>query len=381
MEKFYKVMIVDDEFIIRDGLLSFKWERYGFRAIAGASDGEEALALMAEEPVDLVVTDIRMSVMDGLELSEKIQEQYPATKIVILTGYKEFDYAKRAIQAGVVEYLLKPVDLSDMEKLLSKVKGVLDKEALAAERIEAFKSQLREGIPPVVENFPWIPENYPYEKESSLMGTVLNGKAAQVPEALEDFWRALDPVSKQIGPDQLKSMAIQLLNMLERSLVKQGTSLYKIVSLPSSIPEFIGVTSANPDLKRSLEDIFVKAAGYVSDMNSRVKSSSHAAIREALKYIDEHSNEKFTLNEIAERVYLNASYFSLQFKKEVGMNFIDYIKQVRIEKAKELLKRIDLKVYEISETVGYQDYKYFSVVFKELTGLSPMEYRQKIINF
>lgn len=116
-----KVLILDDEWIILDGLCSFPWEAYGCRVTGSAGDGAEGLELAKKSPPDIVLTDIKMPVMDGLEFSRQIKEQYPDTEIIFLTGYDNFTYAQQALRIGVCEYLLKPVDFKEMHQVVDKV--------------------------------------------------------------------------------------------------------------------------------------------------------------------------------------------------------------------------------------------------------------------
>lgn len=549
MNNLYNVIIVDDEYVIRDGLMSFKWEELGFKPSGSASDGEEALRLMEGAPADLLITDIKMPIMDGIELTEKISSMYPACKIVILTGYKEFDYVQKAIRSGVIEYILKPIDLFELEQLIIKIKTNLDAEHQETELIESYQKQLKESLPLAVENllsrivtnkitnlldieesmnlleiylertfyscavleinakkeyesqlegikktlwsclnelinvsclgyfyfnsmtkvvilfnfeledkkaspfdfltmqtqiiyaavedtlkkegflqpeiyigvgniynnilylslsyrqackalqrkffdenvdsfYAWkekssylqIIDYYPFEKENLLINFILDGNKAQSIEYFNSFWDELMIVQDRADPNHFKNAVNQLLNMLERRLVKHGTTLREITNVSLPFTEFIVRISTVSKLKESVQHIFIKACDAITEINDSVKSSSHAAIKEVIKFIDEHYNEKITLNELAEKVYLNSSYLGIQFKKETGKNFVDYLKEVRIGKAKELLKGIDMKIYEVSESVGYHDDKYFREIFKELTGLTPFEYRQKLIS-
>ena len=105
-----KVFLVEDEMLIRQGVKnSIQWEKEGYEFVGEAGDGELALPIIFKEKPDLVITDIRMPFMDGLELSRLIRQELPEVKIIILSGYDEFEYAKEAIKIGVVEYLLKPI--------------------------------------------------------------------------------------------------------------------------------------------------------------------------------------------------------------------------------------------------------------------------------
>ena len=121
MEKI-KIFLVEDEIVIRNGIKnSIEWEKEGYEFVGEASDGELAYPMILKEKPDILITDIRMPFMDGLELSRLAKQELPDIRILILSGYDEFDYAKEAIRIGVTEYLLKPVSAS---KLLDSLKGV-----------------------------------------------------------------------------------------------------------------------------------------------------------------------------------------------------------------------------------------------------------------
>ncbi|WP_438433422.1 response regulator transcription factor [Gorillibacterium sp. sgz500922] len=125
----YNVLIVDDEELITDGMkLLIDWQASGFRIIGTASDGLTALELAQRHPVDLVVTDVRMPELDGLELIAALRESGSAAKVVILSGYGDFQYAKKAISFGVADYLLKPVEPEELDRTLAKLKAELDGE-------------------------------------------------------------------------------------------------------------------------------------------------------------------------------------------------------------------------------------------------------------
>ncbi len=135
-----RVLIVDDEklerVLIRKG---FSWEDHGFHIIGEASSGEEALRIIELEKPDVILTDISMAGMDGLTLSEKIRIIHPAAKIVIITGYREFEYARKAVQLGVEDFLLKPVSMEDLSKISTKIKADILEEIEKERSIERLK--------------------------------------------------------------------------------------------------------------------------------------------------------------------------------------------------------------------------------------------------
>ena len=132
----YRILLVDDEALIREAVSeNVKWEQYGYELAGSCENGKEALEFIEENPVDVVFTDICMPYMDGMELSEKLSEDYPSVKIVILSGYDDFDYAKKAIRYGVKEYLLKPITADEMGDVLLALKTEMDKERKAEQKL------------------------------------------------------------------------------------------------------------------------------------------------------------------------------------------------------------------------------------------------------
>lgn len=142
----YRILLVDDEALIREAVSeNVKWEQYGYELAGSCENGKEALEFIEENPVDVVFTDICMPYMDGMELSEKLSEDYPAVKIVILSGYDDFDYAKKAIRYGVKEYLLKPITADEMGDVLLTLKTEMDKERKAEQKLSKLESAYRKG--------------------------------------------------------------------------------------------------------------------------------------------------------------------------------------------------------------------------------------------
>ncbi|QQK07790.1 response regulator [Miniphocaeibacter halophilus] len=123
------LLIVEDEEILRIGLTSYmNWENLGYIVKGQASNGKEALNVLENEDIDVVITDIRMPLMTGIELSEIIHEKYPLIKIVIVSGYDDFEYARSALRFGVVDYLLKPINLKKLDSTMTKIREQFNKE-------------------------------------------------------------------------------------------------------------------------------------------------------------------------------------------------------------------------------------------------------------
>ena len=147
----YSIMIVEDEYLVRQGIASLvDYEQFGMRVIAQAENGIEAWQKFQENPADILLTDINMPQMNGLELAKLVRDQVPTCHIVFLTGYDDFDYARTAIKLGADDYLLKPFSKDDVEEMLAKVQTKLDKERKKAQIQnlvdQGQRSELEEAI-------------------------------------------------------------------------------------------------------------------------------------------------------------------------------------------------------------------------------------------
>ncbi len=148
------VLIVDDEIQIRKGLRwKVDWEELGFHIVAEAANGGGALTKLEEEKVDLVMTDIRMPIMDGIELARHCREKYPNTKVIVLSGYSDFEYVKSLMKKGVRDYLLKPVDPVELAEVLRQMKNEIDHDRLRQLELDRVKRQARTQFQEVQEQY------------------------------------------------------------------------------------------------------------------------------------------------------------------------------------------------------------------------------------
>ena len=150
----YSVMLVDDEEeVIQIIIKKLDWASMGFQIVGYAHNGAEALELAEECQPDVVMTDIKMPYMDGLELSRRLKERYPSIRIIIFSGFDEFEYAKEAIRIEVEEYILKPIDAGELQELFGRIKKSLDKEIDEKRNIDKLQEYYMESLPLLQENF------------------------------------------------------------------------------------------------------------------------------------------------------------------------------------------------------------------------------------
>ncbi len=245
----YSAIIVDDEpWSLLDIEKSFPFEELGFFVVGAFQDSRRALQAILQSPPHLVVTDIRMPNLDGLDLVSAMRQNNLETEVLILSGYSEFAYAKQAIRMGVTGYCLKPTDPAEVRDLLAEVKKKLD---------------MAEG----------------------------NGAEPAVGEALS--------------------------------------------------------------------------------------AENEAGFEAMLAHIRAHFEDKLSLGELAPQFALNANYCCSLFAKHVGKTFSQYVTELRIQKACELLKGSEGSLETVAHQVGFTDVFYFSKVFKKQCGLSPSSYRRQ----
>ena len=246
----YKVVIIDDEPIIVEGLSKvIKWDEYGCSIAGTAYDGKEGMELIKNVHPDIIFSDIAMPGMDGLQMIASIRVEHPDTLISILTGYRDFDYAQTAIRLGVSRFLLKPSNLTELDEALQYMVGELKKN-----------------------------------------------------------------------------------NAKEKILKKE---------------------------------------------NEADGSAGSFIVKNALAYMEENYADKFTLTELAEKMYVSQWHLSKLLNKHTKKSFNELLNEIRVKNAKQLLSDPSLRVGDVAEKVGFLDIAHFSRVFKKYTEMSANEYRNK----
>lgn len=374
----YKVVLVEDESTVRDSIRkSIEWGAYGFVFAGEAANGEQALEVVRRVHPEIVITDIRMPFMDGIELSRMLRSIHPKIKIIILSGYMDFKYAQDAIRFGVCEYLLKPVTPVKLISILLGLKEKLDQERKEASAVENLVYKLRcyevenQEDASMELNVKNLEEGRRYETE------LLNFLKQGTLEETNDFVKGYLDRGQASGTSSLVYSSWQAMQIL--------TACTQVVRELGGDPEIVLRDFQNVDhfirsfcRIRSMEEITVKLLKTVITYRMDLVNSGSQAVTMAKEYIRTHIEDgNLTLNSMAAHVGLSSNYFGYVFKQRTGVNFIKYLTNVRMEYAKELLRTTDLTSAQIAERVGYSDPNYFSVVFKKTCGMPPREYRNK----
>jgi len=432
----YKMIIVDDEYEIRQGLKNADYASLNIEVVDLCENGLEALKSMEQSPVDILLTDIKMPLMDGLELIQKVSQRHPYTKKVVLSGYGDFEYAKKGIEYGVVDYLLKPLAFEDYYAVLAKTTAILSQErekslrqanlerkaklsahllrknflsellhsSLTEEKIEldsASAEVLLEtdgGYAVCVLRFQSHPPR-PNNVQDSEWGLIV----FTLDNLLQDLWdekgygyHYVDPYNGQCALIVANAEWIDGLEAgrpdLEEELGRIVKALKRFRGLfKSHLAYTIGpIVRGATRIRRSYLDAEIKFEDGlpneedVPEVSEKPEAGNEAnagqangkrVVLEVKQFIEGNYDRTITLDDVAKHVHLNASYLSYLFKEIAGMNYIDYVTEFRIGKAKTLLSESNWKVYEVGEMVGYENPRYFTLIFKKFTGQTPLEYR------
>jgi len=345
-----RALIVDDESLVRKGLrLTVPWRDYGIEIVGEAATGERALEFMRERPVELLLTDITMPGMSGLELTKRLKGEYPAVKVVILTCHQDFDYAQEALRLGAIDYIVK----TQFENMNLEA---------AMERI---RDAVREGVRPAAE--PSAPSKPGAEEGRQAVAKLLAGLG----------WIMDDDAFAELA-EAVRERAASDAAGLERELAAAEERWR--TALPM-YPWEAEVSSACPD--RTSAGALSWLAEKRESLRRWLRRSQYSedVIQAVLKAIERiacrppGSPEK--QGEISRAVNLSKSYFSTSFRDVARMTFTQFQQHVSVYSARDLLMQTNYPVYMVAEKCGFSDQRYFSKLFKEQTGLLPTEYRQR----
>lgn len=539
-----KVFLVEDEYIVREGIKNnVDWVANGFTFCGEAGDGELAFPMIKKEKPDILITDIRMPFMDGLELSRLVKKELPQIKIMILSGYEEFEYAKTAIQLGVEEYLLKPINGDDLlcavkrvaEKITEEREIAKNQQEYQKDSLEYVENAKRELFYDLISNEPALSEIIDRGKELELELTAecynllllktqrkqgagsfsekvneimekvdtyvkkhadtvicfdraLEGKAfmfmgeneQDIEEHISTFldffcftvesyteitcfgsigkavsrlrelavsyetasrafaYRFLTDGSGVIRYDDIKDnekrgksyedclIGCVATANLDKHKIEEFLKGGEIEEIRYFVEEYIrniGAEGNNSLLFRQyiVMDMYFAAIHFLEQMDTnemlhidepfqspeqmqeiishfeimmtyivnlfvsvmklrdkRTMEKNNDVVERARDYIrNNFSDEDLTLNFVASKVNVSPNHLSALFSQKTGQPFIKYLTDVRMNRAKELLKCTNKRSGEISEEVGYKNPHYFSYLFKKHQGCTPMQYRER----
>ena len=340
----YKILFIDDDETIEFIVSRMKiWESSNFKITRYAKNGMEALSILEKESFDLIITDIRMPIIDGLELLEDIRKRGDKTLLVLASTYSEFEYAKRGLQNGAIDYIIKPITEENLKELFIRVEKLLkEKESNLEESKETTLKVSKDRIDKwynLFINLEETPENLQAKYLKELNNILREEKVIFSELLFEGVWERIIKVFPWI---------VKLENI--EFLFNEESFEEEVQEKISSIQEIIKKYKLNKydSLINKICEIIIKNIG----------------------------KDKL-LDIIAEELELSKDYIGKLFKNKIGITLNEYSTILKMEYGKKLLKTTNKKVYEISEELGYSTVDYFSKLFKNYTSLTPVQYRKK----
>lgn len=399
-----KVLIADDEPRIRRGIKNtINWEEEGFELIGEAEDGEEALNMAKEKKPDILLLDICMPFLNGIQLIEELNKLLCNPVVIIISGHDEFSYTQAALRLKVFDYILKPIDRDNFRALIFKAKEEVILRKKKNEK-ESFNNMILEN------NISYLKDNF----FKAWISGKLNSDELKI--KMENF---NINYSNNMGLSLIKILEknfVGMVNKNERELISYGiinlskevmSNFKNLYVFPYSSSRVVILCNVESiilwkeilvDLEEKITSLFkidiiiessllsnapMKIKETFNKLKSNVleKSKKTPIVLEVEKYIEKYyGDEDLSIEKVSNKLGISQTYLTRLLKKELGMNFIDYLTYIRIQNSIELMKEPSIKIYEISRLVGYSTQHYFSSVFKKHMGMSPNDYRMRINN-
>ncbi|MBJ6362543.1 response regulator [Paenibacillus sp. GCM10012307] len=504
-----KVLIVDDEPLVRIGIKSaINWEEQGILAVEEAEDGEEALHKIMTDRPDVVLLDIKMPKLDGIEVLRELKQRNIATKVIVLSSFDDISYVKEALRLGAYDYCHKP-DINERE--LSAILGSIGKQSAASDQSNiivpkgaTLKDQslhnalhgnsshladtsLRQGnlyvVLFAVKDYETVIKRYTEHTESVLGNTIKNMISELFSKEKELEYLQLDEQRGVIfiSNSNLKSLLASLTRVnsvlqMVNSTLKRFVNIELVFGISDWFTDFDGIQNGYQQAQTALSFKFYHPESHffyyqhirrkqqnksaveqsdqsVSQMKGALREGSgdkflqllgrweqllekeeclteqetkkiyegfyfmmaesgkdseeqaealhtfaelstyyrqlfqrllpgktneySQLVRSIIQYISEHYHESLSLKQLGEQFHLSPNYLSRMFKQDVGKGMFEYINEVRIEKAKELLKDYQYKIYDVAEMVGFSNQAHFAIVFQKYTGVPPKQFRKE----
>ena len=423
----YKVLLVDDEYMITEGLKRLiPFEKWDIEVVATANHADDALDYVREHPVDIVISDVNMPDKTGLEMIQEMKDLLPDAYYILLSGYQEFDYVKKAMNLSVVDYLVKPVDKVELGHLLEKIVTQLREKVQEPEILsqqldeEAFKTHLtqkenwwiglskeKQGdfvIPYYVLGQDWqivladqefegllvMPFEAPYQinfekwkrdvEKTLFYGSVNLDQSESLFSYYEPIYRVIIQGNLQQIIDELTLLEkIVLENTPRVSITKQLFTQFvmdvfhlfehlKADDMTDIVKNIHAITTFE-DLVAYTKETLTSFFGQYR-MNENVVS--------VLEVIGRDYQKELSLKDISKDLFINPVYLGQLIKKETNSTFAELLNKQRIKAAQQLLLSTNDSIEDICYTVGYSNVGYFYKVFRKLCGKSPKAYRKQV---
>ncbi len=392
----WKILIADDEPKIRRGLHA-QIDRLGLpcEVCAEAEDGEIALEAAERLRPDILLVDINMPFVNGLDFIEALRRTRADARVILITGYEEFEYARRALELDVHAYLLKPINV---EELRRAVETAIDQLEISRQRNRHFEWAIAQ-----------IGNRREFLREEFLRDAVSGRLEADEIREFRVYFDFPEPermmlmlISARSSAAREKPWQHTLRQYALQDALQEGPELRYRCLFSDDRGNVLLLYDAPPELDARLAEAVHAALGgelgltvqletepvtsltriaeaYDSAMERMLSSAQLSPIVEGAKaYIAaHHSDPDLSLMEVAEALNVHPAYLSRTMKQELGMPFAKYLTNVRIGKAVQLMRDPSIRIWKVAEMVGYSGGNYFSAAFKKVLGVSPADYRME----
>ncbi len=374
-----KIMIVDDDYIVRKGLAkTIDFKKLGMELVATSENGRDALDKFRQIMPDIVITDVCMPYMNGIEFIEYACKINPGCKFIILSGYNNFEYVRSALALDACDYLLKPLENGAIERALLNAKAKHDKDSVLA----SMGSNLL-----YLKNDFW---------KKALQGTIDKAEIKEkssiydidIPKSSDFFViYAEKPRFTEVPLITDSSVKIITVNINAQTyaiivFTTEGNK-HEIINsfMEQNKDVVIGVSALGQDIcdihnlyqQAELAHKNSKASDSLVSFYVATHHSGYHVVLDAINIVKSHYSTQLHLQDIADELQISKSYLITVFKKHMGISLTDYITEYRMKVAKDLLALKRFKIYEICYKVGYNDIKSFRNAFKKAHGFLPTE--------
>lgn len=396
--KLMKVLLVDDEELVLEGLSMLIRSQHHDIDIKTVANGKEALDIIGEFDPDIIVTDVRMPIIDGIDLCEKLKEMGHKAKRIIISGYKDFEYARRAIEINAESYILKPISQDKFMKVFDDTIAKLTQENTQKDierknRSLAFKKAIqdlvRTGSDELTQlNLKDMEELFSIDRQFCV-GVIKINDAEMLHgdirnELVPDFSSKTINILGKYAADFPEKIAyledkcgeFVFIMFLNRSLSENTLqSVCKSIGKELRMSASYAVSNAVSSIKE-FNSVYKFCLSSLKKLSGSAEAEGGQIIDRAIDIIN-RNYFSVTLDSAAKELNISPAYLSKLFKRHLGRNFKDVIVEKRVMVAKILLLNTAMKIFEVSEKVGYSDHKHFFKVFKNEVGKTPVEYRKR----
>lgn len=350
------ILIADDEYTARKMLRIHLEHLKDYTIVGEAANGQKALELFRTLKPDVLITDIQMPIMNGLDLIEAIRKEKEDQVVIILSCYESFLYAQRAIRLGVRDYLIKDmITPEDLEKCLHSATAQLPPVLPGSEEVSSIRGILPDHAAIIEQDLQKL-SNCFFTRDCS--GTL---------QAIQKLYKAhLTGMTQYCFLQQVNNIVI---SWILNECVRLDLPTQEILA-GSASP--LSMLASTPDPANACSLL----CRWVENLMERIAQGNTQSerIRSIIAYLNENYHKDLGLQNIADHFHIHKVYLSRSFKEETGTNLNSYLSYLRIEKAKLLLCMKTYRTNEIAYMVGFNNTQNFYNVFRKLVGCSPSDY-------